>query len=259
MPDVSAEHGGDGLDSRKAALSHLRSALREGRPWAHALLEGIALWTLPQETYRGRSHSYFISGEAFDWLLLAERLLLSVRGLVPDAERDALLFEGRLPADLCHDRFRELIGAEKYRGYLNYLYGVTVEEALQVAVEEEVWKRRLSNGLYYEHDPAEDAFQKIYHSSRSALYDKFREDAGYPARSTVGLPEVKEFTYWLFKYRLKNSDSAKVASDTRKGLEQLQRVGAVYPALFEDGAEDVRTAAGLKASSAGGRRGPAAR
>ena len=227
------------LESRKAALSRLRAAIRDNRPWADALLEAIALWTVAEETYRGRSYNYFISGEAFDWLLLAERLVLSVGGLVPEHEREDLLFDGRLPADFDSSRFRELIGAEKYRGYLNYLYGVTVEEAIQMAVEDEVRKRRLSNGFHYEHDPAEEAYQKIYHAPRSVLFDRFRGDAGYPARRTVGLRELNEFTYWLFKYRLKNSDSAKIASDTKKGLEQLQRMGVVSHALFGADAAEV--------------------
>jgi hypothetical protein len=35
------------------------------------------------------------------------------------------------------------------------------------------------------------------------------------------------FTYWLFKYRVRISEPARVASATRKALRQLQRVGAV--------------------------------
>jgi hypothetical protein len=36
---------------------------------------------------------------------------------------------------------------------------------------------------------------------------------------------MKEFTYWLFKYRLKHGDPARVASDTKKALEWLRRSG----------------------------------
>ena len=32
---------------------------------------------------------------------------------------------------------------------------------------------------------------------------------------------MKEFTYWLFKRRVNSSDSARVASDTKKGLVKL--------------------------------------
>ena len=37
------------------------------------------------------------------------------------------------------------------------------------------------------------------------------------------LVELKEFTYWLFKYRLNNSDKARIASDTKKALRELER------------------------------------
>ena len=214
-------------DSQDAAIGHLRSARSEGRPWHVALVEAMAMWAVPQETYRGRRYNYFIAGEAFDWLLLAERLCLAVDGLVPDEEKERLLFEGRLPADLDETRFKDLLGVEKHRGYLNYFYGVTVEEALQLAVEEEVRKRDVSNGVHYERDYPEEAFQVIYRAPRSKLLDRFRQETGHPRRQTVSVREWGEFTYWLFRYRLKNSDKAKIASDTRKGLEQLQRMGGV--------------------------------
>jgi hypothetical protein len=41
----------------------------------------------------------------------------------------------------------------------------------------------------------------------------------------MSLSELKEFTYWLFKYRLKHNDKERVASDTRKALDWVQRHG----------------------------------
>ena len=43
-------------------------------------------------------------------------------------------------------------------------------------------------------------------------------------RNEISLQRLKEFTYWLFKYRLSFSDSAKIASDTQKGLLQLEKM-----------------------------------
>jgi hypothetical protein len=40
----------------------------------------------------------------------------------------------------------------------------------------------------------------------------------------MSMSESKEFTYWLFKYRVARSDKARIASDTRKGLDQLARM-----------------------------------
>ena len=42
--------------------------------------------------------------------------------------------------------------------------------------------------------------------------------------TTISLAEAREFTYWLFKYRLRYCDPARVASDTRRALGMLRRL-----------------------------------
>ncbi|MBM3932954.1 MAG: hypothetical protein FJ319_01405 [SAR202 cluster bacterium] len=184
----------------------------------------MALWTPPSETIDGRDYRYFIGGEAFDGLLLAERLLGEVEGLVPAGEAEELFFAGRFPKAFDSQKFKDLLGVEKYRGYLNFYYGVTVEAALQLAVEMEVEKRCISNGILYVRDYSEQAFAKIYHKSQEELLEMFREANGTPQSEEIEFSELNEFTYWLFKYRWKYSDKAKIASDTRKGMEMLSRM-----------------------------------
>ena len=60
-----------------------------------------------------------------------------------------------------------------------------------------------------------------------ALLRQFRREKGYPHRKSINLTEQKEFTYWLFQYRLKHCDKARVASDTKKALEFWQQQWAV--------------------------------
>ena len=55
----------------------------------------------------------------------------------------------------------------------------------------------------------------------------FRKDRGYRHKKSMSLEEVKEFTYWLFKYRVKNCDKERVASDTKRALEELARQWAL--------------------------------
>jgi hypothetical protein len=55
------------------------------------------------------------------------------------------------------------------------------------------------------------------------LLTKFKIEKGYPKRNSMELGELKEFTYWLFKYRLNNCDKARIASDTKKALQELER------------------------------------
>lgn len=212
---------GTGAASQRPAIRHLREALEGGRDWVTSLLEAVALWSAPEDMHGGRRNSYFIAGEAFDWLLLAERLCQTVDGLVPQVEKEELLFKGRFPTSFDASRFKVLLGVEKYRGHLNYHYGVTVEEALLLATEMEVQKRHASNGVQYIDDHSEEAFLRVYGAPRAEKLIQFRHENGYPSKRTISIGEAKEFTYWLFKYRLENSDKARTASDTRKGLWQL--------------------------------------
>ena len=208
--------------------ARLRRAVLDGEDWPIAVLDAMAAWTAPVEQFRGARHTYFIAGEAFDWLTLAQRLSVELSGLAPDDEVERLLFSGRLPARIDESVFRDVLGVEKIRGILNYFYGVTVEEALLYAVEREIQKRLLSNGVQFNGDLSERAFLRLYRRSEAELLWLFREEMGYPQRTSISFSHYKEFTYWLFKYRVRNSDKAKTASDTRKGLEQLEEMTAAH-------------------------------
>jgi hypothetical protein len=208
------------MRSNIEAIRHLEQAILDGKHWYLALLEAIRLWPESEETYSGRYYRYLIDGEALDWLLLAERLCAAVDELLPEEEKFYLLFQGRPPVKLTKAEFKRLIGATKYRQYLNYFYGVTVEEALVLAVKAEVRKEWRASA-YSEHNLTGEVYQRIYGATKTTLLKRFRRERGYPQLKSIGLTELREFTYWLFKYRLNNCDKARVASDTKKALAQL--------------------------------------
>jgi hypothetical protein len=205
--------------SGEEAIKHLKQAIASGKHWYIALLEAIGLWTKAEEILDGRHYQYLIGGEAFDFLLLVERLLKEIDNPFPEGEKIALLFFGEHPIELPKEDFKALIGGPKYQAYLNYFYGVLVEQALLHAVEEEIYKERQAHP--YPHAP-EDAYQRIYGADESTLFRRFQEEKGCSESHEITLTELQEFTYWLFKYRLRNSDKARVASDTKKGLEYLK-------------------------------------
>jgi hypothetical protein len=207
------------------AIRHLQQAIAMGQHWYLALLEAIGLWTRAEETRNGRTYCYLVAGEAFDWLLLAERLCETVDSLLPQDEKVALLFHGEPPLHLSPEKFKELIGSAKYHQYLNYFYGITVEEASVRAVEEEVHKERLASGYFRYQDATNEAYRRIYGATKAILLKHFRRDKGYPQLKSISLTELKEFTYWRFKYRLDHCEKAKVASDTKKALHWLKSQG----------------------------------
>jgi len=206
------------------AIKRLKSSIAEGKNWYVALLEATRLWSSPEEDYNGRHYQYLVDNEAFDWLVLAERLCEELDGLIPEKERTILLFFGIPPIELSKDEFKNLIGASKYQTYLNYFYGILVEEFLILAVIEEIRKKRRVTGLNNDNGVVDEAYQRIYGATQFALLKQFRKERHYPQLKVTRLSELNEFTYWLFKYRVKTSDKSCVASDTKKALTRLHAV-----------------------------------
>jgi hypothetical protein len=118
--------------------------------------------------------------------------------------------------------FAERLGPAKHSAHLNYLYGVLVEEALQLAVEEDIHKENRSRPWREPED--EPMFERVYGKPLIELRAQYYEETGTMLGDPVSYGDWKEFTYWLFKTRLKRQDKARVASDTRKGLAQLTRM-----------------------------------
>jgi hypothetical protein len=220
------------------AIQGQKNAIAEGRNWYVALLEAIRLWDSPEEDYNGRHYQYLVGNEAFDWLVLAERLCEELDGLIPEEERTNLLFFDRPPIELSKDEFKNIIGASKYKAYLNYLYGILVEKFLILAVTEEIRKKKRVLGLNNDNGVVDEAYQRIYGATQSALLKQFRKERHYPQLRSIRLSELNEFTYWLFKYRIKNRDKSRVASDTKKALTKLHEIldlkaRPVYPSPLE--------------------------
>ena len=226
--------------SQADALRLLREPSSAGGSWASALLAAIGLWDLPEERYGARHYIYLIQGEAFDWLLLAERLLREVPMAATPAEREELLFTGTLPAPVTPEHFRQALGELKYQAHLNFFYGVTVEEALLVAVEEEVRKARSVQGVYHDLGVQDQAMVLLYGGTTETLAQQYHRDHGRRFRGRMPLGQLTSFTYWLFKRRLRQADGARLASDTQRGLRQLQAMnGLPAPHTGEGGAGGV--------------------
>lgn len=211
----------DGL-SPEIVIHLFRGQLAAGVPWYRALLEAMGRWIPAEEWRRDRRYKYMVGGEAFDWLLLAERLCDEADGYIPQRDLERLLFNGLLPEPLAEDDLRDLLGVSKYRAYLNFHYGVVLEEALQLAAEEYVRKRHLARGFSDSEELVEEAFRHLYTKTRADLLDEYRAEAKLGNRQGLNLSDLKEFTYWLHKRRVNYWDPARVAYDTRRAILRLE-------------------------------------
>ena len=172
-------------------VGHFRHLLLVGIPWHRALLETMGQWTLPEEFWNERRYKYIVGREAFDWLLLAERLCAEVGDVIPTEELEMLLFHGVLPEPIETEEFRSLLGASKHQGYLNYHYGIVLEEALQLAAEENIRKRHIARGYTDNEDLVEDAFRHLYTDSRYNLLDEFRRIFSLASRRGFSITDLK--------------------------------------------------------------------
>jgi len=210
------------------AIAYLRETVAAGDHWYVALLKTMSRWTLAEEVIGDRRFRYLIGGEAFDWLLLAERLLDHSGIECGREERDALLFNGHPPLEIEDDEFQMLIGTPKYQAYLNFLYGVVVEEALQYAIDQEMAKEQHSHVWSAGYVDGAGSYVRIYGHPLPELREEFQRQRGLAVTDKVDYTDLKEFTYWLFKYRVRNGEGARVASDTRKGLAALSGMEAAF-------------------------------
>ncbi len=231
--DPVEEHGLDGELIEIGPDTYIAAFVTEvagGRPWFDALLDCIRDWEAPREIVDGREYLYLIEHEAFDWLLLAERICdAAPAGLLPTHEVEAMLVDESPPVALSEPEFQERLGTPKYWAHLNFLYGVRVEQALQLAMERVLQKER--SGLSFSHqrnDLDADVFGRVYGSRQADLLREYRaaNNREHADPERIEHAEWQAFTYWLFRRRLERQDPARVASDTRQGLDMLYELEA---------------------------------
>ncbi len=229
--EVPNINGSQELRTAQEIIESFVADVRGGENWFLALLNAVAEWSAPSEELNGRAYTYVIAGEAFDWLLLAERLIEAAGDVIPEQEAARLLLEGRAPVHINAEEFRRSIGHGKHAAHLNFLYGVVVEEALQQANIEEVAKAQ-QNLAARESLIEDEAMSRLYGAPSGDLRKEFRLATGRKRNAPVrsSMDEYKTFTYWLFKRRVAKSDPARLASDTRKGILVLERI---KPALWQ--------------------------
>ncbi|MBI4337375.1 MAG: hypothetical protein HY683_06070 [Chloroflexi bacterium] len=209
--------------SGSQVIQGLREALEQGQPWSLALLTAMGQWTVAEEDYRGRRYRYLIAGEAFDWPALVHRLLHEVDGLVPARQGTQVLRPGHLFKGTSNALLQELLGPDKHRAFLNFWYGVVVERSLQRAVTAEVQKEWMSRGLVARADVTNEAFLRVYGESCEPLVARYLAEHHHDGAAGLPPEERKPFLYWLSKLRVLCCEKARLASDTRKGLEWLLR------------------------------------
>jgi hypothetical protein len=145
----------------------------------------------PKREIGTRRVQYLIGGEAFDWLVSPSACSMRWR-TGGQRERDALLWENHWPLDIDDQEFAARLGRAKHSAHLNYLYGVLVEEALQLSVEEEIHKEGRSRAWGTDPRADETMYQRVYGKTRLSSSPVLRGDRG-KARTEHRLRRMESF------------------------------------------------------------------
>ena len=201
-----------------------KRALDDGVPWFLAALRAGSDWTMSSEVFRRRRLHYLIGGEALDLVLVIERLAAAEAGRIDRAELRRLQFAGEPPPGVPEPTFAAALGQLRYKAYLNHFYGITVEEALLHLAELEAAKAG-----WLDAQSGRDPHLRIYGGSLGELLAAFGKARGSSVGPRMAWHDSKEFTYWLFRYRLRSQVPARVASDTKRALGHLRALRGVGP------------------------------
>lgn len=217
-------------DDAGAILNELSARVNaEPHRWRDHIFNAISRWSIPSEEIADEPHIYFIAGEAFNWRRLAERLAWHITFLLPEEEENAMarwLESDHMFGGLEESHFRRVLGREKWRAFLNYFYGVTLERCLALHAGSRIAKAKFGGGQNVSDDMLDEAFEALYGGTEPELWIAFASESGLSIESGVArsLAIDDEFTYWLFKRRIGTTYMAHVAHEVRHGLEALASI-----------------------------------
>ena len=188
-----------------------------------ALLTASARWSLSEEVIEDAHYRYILAEEAFDLVSLMNRLAGDCQGIISREDLSDALFIDEYELVRTDENLRRELGSLKYSQYLNYFYGVLMEEVLIFATEDEVRKMYTSNGFRSVAKETDLALVRLYGTNERDLLDRYCKEEGVELINTeMTVTQKREFTYWLFKFRMRSAEPAKAASDVSKALNYMQ-------------------------------------
>ena len=199
-------------------IKELKSKIENGIHWEIAIIDCISEWNIYEEFYRGYKYKYWINNEAFDWMTLTERLGSAIKSYIHKKKYQELIFTGLLPNKSSYEYMIKIISRNKLSQMRNFYYGIIIEDLIYIQKSQQYLKKSLDNTNTY------DGYEEIYGKNLNFLFKQFAKDVKYAKKNTINLYTYKEFIYWLFKYRIKNSDKTKVASDTNLSIKLAKSI-----------------------------------
>jgi len=208
--------------SLQKKINELNNNFDSDESLIHTFLKIIGHWPLKSEIIDGIEYQYWINDEAFNWYLLASRIIFSVKDEQNIKKLDHFLsIEHFLPGS---DQriIINLFPPDKYRAHLNFIYGVILEEVIICFNEMEKNKDVLNQFN------VTDSINLVYLNLYGMNYTEFIRLFEFETKNKLDqfdtLDSYYNFLYWSWKYRLKKSTPEKIAYDSQSGINFLMNL-----------------------------------
>ena len=199
-------------------IQELKSKIENGINWEKAVVDCISDWDINEEFYRGYKYKYWINNEAFDWMSLTERLGSAIKSYLNKKKYHELIFTGLLPSKNSYEYMKKVISKNKLSQMRNFYYGIIIEDLIYIQKSQQDLKNSIYTTNKY------DGYEEIYGKNINLLFQQFAKNTKFTNQTKINLYTYKEFIYWLFKFRIKNSDKTKVASDTNLSIKLAKNI-----------------------------------
>ena len=113
---------------------------------------------------------------------------------------------------------KKVISKNKLSQMRNFYYGIIIEDLIYIQKSQQY----LKNSIYTTNEY--DGYEEIYGKNINLLFQQFAKITKFTNQTKINLYTYKEFIYWLFKFRIKNSDKTKVASDTNLSIKLAKNI-----------------------------------
>ena len=206
--------------SLQKKINELNNNFDSDESLIHTFLKIIGHWPLKSEIIDGIEYQYWINDEAFNWYLLASRIIFSVKDEQNIKKLDHFLSTVHFLPGSDQRIMINLFPPDKYRAHLNFIYGVILEEVIICFNEMEKNKDVLNQFN------VTDSINLVYLNLYGMDYTEFIRLYEFETKTKLDqfdtLHSYYNFLYWSWKYRLKKSTPEKIAYDSQSGINFLE-------------------------------------
>ena len=203
-------------------INELNNNFDSNESLINTFLKIIGQWPLKSEIIKNIEYQYWINDEAFNWYLLASRIIASVKHQQNIKKLDHFLSTVYFLPGSDQRIIINLFPPDNYRAHLNFIYGDILEEV--IICFNEIEKNKDVLNQFNLADSINSVYLDLYGISYTEFIRLYEFETKTKLDQFDTLYSYYNFLYWSWKYRLKKSTPEKIAHDSQSGINFLMNL-----------------------------------